>query len=58
MLSNILEAKVDVCQMEKMNSQKISRKEFEHFVGVQELLDRKLKLISLIQVEISKSMIP
>lgn len=57
-LSSILEAKVDVTQMEKISQQKISRKEFESFVNVQELLDRKLNHISMIQVELTKSMIP
>lgn len=50
----MLDAKVDINLFEKVNHNKVSNREFEHFVLMSELLDRKLKHLSMMQVEISK----
>lgn len=57
-LSKVLEAKVDVLHLEKVFKTKVSTDDFDHLIYVQELLDKKIQHISMIQVELTKSLIP
>jgi hypothetical protein len=41
-----------------MTASKVSRDEFADFQSVMELLDRKLRHLAIMQIELSKSMLP
>lgn len=58
LLQQIVDNKVDNSQLDRLLTKKVSREEFDKFLQVTDLLDKKIKQISTMQVEIAKTLIP